>query len=108
MPRAPHKPMAVTKLNMFFKDFLSCTVSTVPLGMQYSGRSLRSGGLSVAYTVGVPKGIYLHLRNHLNERVFFRHYVDPLLPPSEAARCFFGHLLAVKAKAVSLAFLATL
>lgn len=90
--RAPDKLKTVPAPNTFVKHQLSFTTATtsLALSMKYSGRSLRSEGLSAAYTVGVPKEVAMRLSNHRDEKVFFRHYVDPLMPPSEAAGCFYG------------------
>jgi hypothetical protein len=50
---------------------------------------LRSGGITAAYAVGVPLERIMRLSNHASLAVVMRHYLDPLVPPTPAARVFF-------------------
>ena len=63
-----------------------------PLGMKFTPRSLRSGGLSAAYSVGVSERTVLRIANHDGDGVLFLHYVDPLTRPTDAARILFARL----------------
>lgn len=56
-------------------------------------RSLRVGGISVAYAVGVPFERIMRLSNHVSTSVVLRHYLDPLLLETAAARVFFSQFL---------------
>jgi hypothetical protein len=58
-------------------------------GTRYTPRSLRSGGITAAYAVGVPLERIMRVSNHASTTVVLRHYLDPLVPPTPAARVFF-------------------
>jgi hypothetical protein len=64
-----------------------------PPGARFTPRSLRSGGITAAYSVGVPLERIMRLSNHSNAAVVMRHYLDPLVPPSTAARVFFSRFV---------------
>jgi hypothetical protein len=58
-------------------------------GARFTPCSLRSGGITAAYAVGVPLERIMRLSNHASAAVAMRHYLDPLVPPTPAARVFF-------------------
>jgi hypothetical protein len=64
-----------------------------PPGARFTPRSLRSGGITAAYSVGVPMERIMRLSNHSSVAVVIRHYLDPLVPPSPAARVFFSRFV---------------
>jgi hypothetical protein len=63
-------------------------------GSKYNPRSLRSGGISVAYAkgVGIPAIVWLY--NHASTTTVHMYYLDALLPASEACCTFFRRFLA--------------
>jgi hypothetical protein len=63
--------------------------SRLSSGERFTPRSLRSGGITSAYTFGVQLERIMRLSNHGTAAVAMRHYVDPLAPPTPAARVFF-------------------
>jgi hypothetical protein len=67
--------------------------AVAPPGTCYTPRSLRSGGISAAYAVGVPMERIMRVRNQASTAVVLRHYLDPLMPPKPAARVFFGRFV---------------
>jgi hypothetical protein len=62
-------------------------------GSRYTPRSLRSGGIKAAYTVGVPLERIMRVSNHASAAVVLRHYLEPLLPLTPAARVFFDRFI---------------
>jgi hypothetical protein len=67
-----------------------CGVAARPHpGARFAPRSLRSCGIIAAYAVGVPLERKMELSNHASAAVVMRHYLDPLMPPTQAARVFF-------------------
>jgi hypothetical protein len=60
-----------------------------PPGARFTTRSLRSGGITAAYSVGVPLERIMRLSNHSSTAVVMRYYLDPLVSPSADARVFF-------------------
>jgi hypothetical protein len=67
--------------------------AVAPPGTRYTPRSLRSGGISAAYAVGVPMERIMRVSNHASTAVVLRHYLDPLMPPTPAARIFFNRFV---------------
>lgn len=63
-----------------------------PAGNKFTARSLRSGGISAAYTVGVRLETIMRLSNHTLSEVVHRHYLDALLPDTPFARVFLSAL----------------
>lgn len=61
-----------------------------PAGTKFTARSLRSGGISAAYSAGVRLEVIMRLSNHTSAEVVHKHYLDALLPVSASARLFFG------------------
>jgi hypothetical protein len=70
-------------------DGLRGVAARPPPGTRFTPRSLRSGGITAAYAVGVPLERIMRLSNHASLAVVMRHYLDPLVPPTPAARVFF-------------------
>jgi hypothetical protein len=67
-----------------------CGVSARPSrGERFTPRSLRTGGITAAYAVGVPLERIMRLSNHATAADVMRHYLGPLVPPTPAARVFF-------------------
>ena len=64
-----------------------------PLGVKFTPRSLRSGGLTAMHSIGVPQDMVLRIANHSGDSVIYRHYVDPLTRPTPAERVLFGRFL---------------
>jgi hypothetical protein len=64
-----------------------------PPGTHYTPRSLRSGGITAAYAAGVPLERIMRVSNHVSTAVVLRHYLDPLVAPTPAARVFFDRFL---------------
>lgn len=60
--------------------------------MKFTGRSLRFGGLTAAYAVGLRIEVIRRLSAHESEKILFRHYVDVLQPPSAEAHLFFDRI----------------
>jgi hypothetical protein len=67
--------------------------AVAPSGTRYTPRSFRSGGISPAYVVGAPMERIMCVSNHASTAVVLRHYLDPLMPPTPAARVFFGRFV---------------
>jgi hypothetical protein len=74
-------------------DGLRAVGAVAPPGTRYTPRSLRSGGITAAYAVGVPMERIMRVSNHASTAVVLRHYLDPLVPPTPAARVFFHRLV---------------
>jgi hypothetical protein len=70
-------------------DGLRGVAARPPLGTRFTPRSLRSGGITAAYAVGVPLERIMRLSNHASVAVVMRQYLDPLVTPTPAARVFF-------------------
>mgnify|MGYP003476553559 FL=1 len=64
-----------------------------PPGTHYTPRSLRSGGIKAAYAAGVPLERIMRVSNHVSTAVVLRHYLDPLVAPTPAARVFIDRFL---------------
>lgn len=90
VPNNPSLRMSVSMLNSIVKREVRRAGVEPPLGMKFTGRSLRSGYLTAAYTTGVKKEVILRLANRSGEKILFFHYVDTLAKPSAAARAFFA------------------
>jgi hypothetical protein len=67
-----------------------------PSGAQYTPRSLRSGGITAAYAAGVPLERIMRVSNHVSTTVVLRHYLDPLVALTPAARVFFDRFLPLR------------
>jgi hypothetical protein len=72
---------------------LRAVAAFAPPGSHYTPRSLRSGGITAAYAVGVPLERIMRVSNHASTAVVLRHYLDPLVPPTPAARVFFDRFV---------------
>jgi hypothetical protein len=72
---------------------LRAVAAVAPPGTRYTPRSLRSGGITAAYAVGVPMERIMRVSNHASTAVVLRHYLDPLVPPTPAARVFFNRFV---------------
>lgn len=70
---------------------LSLVASTPPpCDTAWSARSLRSAAISAAHSIGVPLPAITRISNRASEVGIYRHYLDALLPPCDAALLFFG------------------
>jgi hypothetical protein len=70
-----------------YRDLVAATDSGVQgVSARYTPRSLRSGGITAAYAVSVLLERIMRLKNHASASVVMRHYLDPLVPPTPAAR----------------------
>jgi hypothetical protein len=72
---------------------LRAVAAIAPPGARYTPRSLRSGGITAAYAVGVPMERIMRVSNHASTAVVLRHYLDALVPPTPAARVFFDRFV---------------
>jgi hypothetical protein len=80
-------------LSLAAADGLRAVAAIAPPGTRYTPRSLRSGGITAAYAVGVPMERIMRVSNHASTAVVLRHYLDPLVPPTPAARVFFNRFV---------------
>jgi hypothetical protein len=85
-----------------YRDLVAATAAGLqgvsarpPPGARFTPRSLRSGGITAAYAVGVPLERIMRLSNHASAAVVMRHYLDPLVPPTPAARVFFQRFVPI-------------
>jgi hypothetical protein len=60
-----------------------------PPGARYTPRSIRSVCITAAYAVGMPVEGIMCLSNHASAAVAMRPHLDPLVPPTPAARVLF-------------------
>jgi hypothetical protein len=74
-------------------DGLRAVAAVAPPGTRYTPRSLQSGGITAAYAVGVPMERIMRVSNHASAVVVLRHYLDPLVPQTPAARVFFDRFV---------------
>ena len=81
-------PVSAVTFNRSIKSLLRGTPA--PLGSRYTPRSLRSGGMSAAYAVGVPIPVIMRLSHQSDAKVVQKHYLDALTRPCAAARLFFS------------------
>jgi hypothetical protein len=71
--------------------------AVAPPGTRYTPRYLRSAGISAAYAVGILIERIMRVRNHPTTAVVLRHYLDPLMPPTPAARYYLIGLCPIRA-----------
>jgi hypothetical protein len=62
-------------------------------GTAFSGRSLRSGGITAAYAHGLPLARIMAISGHRVASTVHLHYLDALVPPSSSAARFFDRFL---------------
>jgi hypothetical protein len=62
-----------------------------PLG-RFTCRSLRSGCISAAHTIGIPHARIMALSGQSSPQVLIRHYLDASIAPCSSAREMFGRL----------------
>jgi hypothetical protein len=81
-------------INAWLHEILSVLQVQPPLGCSWSSHSLRSGGASAAFALGVDLLVIMNwgLWSTLDS---LHLYVDVLVQPDAAAALFFGHLLRV-------------
>ena len=81
-------------INTWLQEILSVLQVQPPLGCSWSSHSLRSGGASAAFALGVDLLVIMNwgLWSTLDS---LHLYVDVLVQPDAAAALFFGHLLRV-------------
>ncbi|KAK1862960.1 hypothetical protein I4F81_005526 [Pyropia yezoensis] len=64
-----------------------------PVGVRWSGKSLRSGAASAANAVGVPLAVVAAYMEHSQTAVTARSYIDARFLPTAAAWDFFGRYI---------------
>eukprot|EP00168_Porphyra_purpurea_P002131 TRINITY_DN124_c0_g1_i4.p1 TRINITY_DN124_c0_g1~~TRINITY_DN124_c0_g1_i4.p1 ORF type:complete len:257 (-),score=28.79 TRINITY_DN124_c0_g1_i4:623-1303(-) len=64
-----------------------------PVGVRWSGKSLRSGAATAANSVRVPLPVVAAYMEHGETAVTARHYIDARLLPTAAAWVFFGRYI---------------
>lgn len=84
------KPSPAALLNRAVHFLVAETQTVPPLGMKFTPRSLRIGGISAAYAAGVPMPVIMRLSNHFDEQVVRRHYLDPQTVATPDSDLFFA------------------
>lgn len=92
----PDKPRSNPTHNPFVKQSNAELQILPPKGMKFTPHSLRSGGLTAAYSVGFPLERIPRFSGHETDEIIFKHYIDVLTPTTSATRTFFGHLVPPK------------
>lgn len=87
------EPVLASLLNRITSSLIAQTGTVAPLGMKFTPRSLRSGGISSAFATGVPLELIMRISNHQDATVVRRHYLDPQTECSDEARLFFARFL---------------
>ena len=72
---------------------LSWLRATPPLGVPWTGKSIRSGAATAANAVGVPLPVVAAYMEHSESAVTARHYIDARSLPTSAAWEFFGRYI---------------
>jgi hypothetical protein len=72
---------------------LRAVSAIAPPGTYITPRSLRCGGITAACAAGVPLERIMRVSNHSTAAVVLRHYLDPLVPLTRAARIFFDRFV---------------
>lgn len=87
------RPVSASLLNRITRALIAETTTVAPLGMKFTRRFLRSGGISAAFATGVPLELIMRISNHQDATVVRRHYLDPQTEGSDAARLFFERII---------------
>lgn len=74
----------------WLRQVLAWLGAAPPVGVRWSGKSIRSGAATLAIAVGVPLPVVAAYMEHAGPAVTARHYIDARLLPSAAAWEFFG------------------
>lgn len=100
-PRPPADHRSISDHNKFVQQLVQRWSLEPPKGTKFSGRSLRSGGLTAAYSVGVRTKALQRLSGHQDEQTLYKYYVDATKPPTREAHLFFDRLLHQEAASCS-------
>ncbi|OSX76659.1 hypothetical protein BU14_0180s0006 [Porphyra umbilicalis] len=69
---------------------LALTNHQPPLGLKWSGHSLRAGAASAAHAIGLAVGLICQLMGLASVKTAFKHYIDAQLDNDPAARALFS------------------
>lgn len=69
---------------------LTLTDHQPPLGVKWSGHSLRAGAASAAHSIGLVVGLIYQLMGLSSAKTAFKHYIDAQLDNDPAARALFS------------------
>ena len=84
-----------TMADAWLATALKASARQPPTGCAWLPKSLRSGAASAMSAIGVPRPAIEALGGWaIGSTALQKHYIDPSIPPSQAARYFFGYLLA--------------
>lgn len=77
----------------WLKMLLGWLSASPPVGVRWSGKSLRSGAATAANAIGVPLAVVAAYMEHSETAVTARHYIDARHQPTAAAWVFFGRYI---------------
>lgn len=90
---APGKFPGPRATSRWLRQALARLGASPPVGVRWSGKSLRSGVAAAANAIGVPVPVAAAYMEHFGPAVTARHYIDARLLPSAAAWEFFGRYI---------------
>lgn len=82
-----------TRLDSLLQVVLAELQVHAPAGASYTSHSLRAGAATAALSIGVPEVIICRLGGWVDGSRSVHRYLDPTVPPDDAAFLFFGWLL---------------
>lgn len=83
-------PLPTHVVTTWLRRALALTGHTPPLGVKWTGHSLRAGAASAAHAIGLAIGLICQLMGLASAKTAFKHYVDAQLDNDPAARALFS------------------
>jgi len=84
------QPLPSQVVTTWLRRALSLTNHEPPLGVKWSGHSLRAGAASAAHAIGLAVGLICQLMGLASAKTAFKHYIDAQLDNDPAARALFS------------------
>lgn len=84
------QPLPSRVVTTWLRRALTLTGHQPPLGVKWTGHSLRAGAASAAHAIGLAVGLICQLMGLANAKTAFKHYNDAQLDNDPAARALFS------------------